>query len=107
MRELETAGYQATVKQENQDPYTNEYYTVFTITDCAVRPSLQERRGMSEANHSLSKCGDIRARMITKEQIMNKIVKLEKEIDEFDELGLVFSRKCTESELKELKQKLI
>ena len=100
MRELETAGYQATVKQENQDPYTNEYYTVFTITDCAVRPSLQERRGMSEV-------GVLRARMITKEQIMNKIVKLEKEIDEFDELGLVFSRKCTESELKELKQKLI
>ena len=32
MRELETAGYQATVKQECQDPYTNEYYTVFTIT---------------------------------------------------------------------------
>ena len=30
------------------------------ITDCAVRPPLQERRGMSEANHSLSKCGDIR-----------------------------------------------
>jgi hypothetical protein len=32
MRELETAGDQATVKQECQDPYTNEYYTVFTIT---------------------------------------------------------------------------
>ena len=32
----------------------------FTVTDCAVRPSLQERRGMSEANRSLSKCGDIR-----------------------------------------------
>lgn len=32
MRELETAGYQATAKQECQDPYTNEYYTVFTIT---------------------------------------------------------------------------
>ena len=31
-----------------------------SITDCAVRPPLQERRGMSEANHSLSKCGDIR-----------------------------------------------
>lgn len=43
---------------------------------------------------------------MTKEQIMNKIVKLEKEIDEFDELGLVFSRKCAESELKEWKQKL-
>jgi hypothetical protein len=36
-----------------------------------------------------------------------QIVKLEKEIDEFNELGLVFSRKCAESELKELKQKLI
>lgn len=32
LRELEKAGYQATVKQEKQDPYTNEYYTVFTIT---------------------------------------------------------------------------
>ena len=30
------------------------------IIICAVRPPLQERRGMSEANHSLSKCGDIR-----------------------------------------------
>jgi hypothetical protein len=30
------------------------------FTYCAVRPPLQERRGMSEANHSLSKCGDIR-----------------------------------------------
>ena len=44
---------------------------------------------------------------MTKEQIMNKIVKLEKEIDEFDELGLLFSRKCAESELKEWKQKQI
>ena len=32
MRELETADYQAVVNQECQDPYTNEYYTVFTIT---------------------------------------------------------------------------
>ena len=31
-----------------------------SITNCVVRPSLQERRGMSEANRSLSKCGDIR-----------------------------------------------
>ena len=28
-----------------------------------VRPPLQERRRMSEANHSLSKCGDIRAQI--------------------------------------------
>lgn len=32
MRELEAAGYQATVKQQKQDPYTNEYHTIFTIT---------------------------------------------------------------------------
>ena len=40
-----------------QEDYDVGYYYV---TDCAVRPPLQERRGMSEANHSLSKCGDIR-----------------------------------------------
>ena len=38
----------------------NYSITPETVTDCAVRPPLQERRGMSEANHSLSKCGDIR-----------------------------------------------
>ena len=38
----------------------NEYSSKPRLTDCAVRPPLQERRGMSEANHSLSKCGDIR-----------------------------------------------
>ena len=37
---------------------SNKYHLIFTY--CAVRPPLQERRGMSEANHSLSKCGDIR-----------------------------------------------
>ncbi len=39
-----------------------EFIKIFTddFTYCAVRPPLQERRGMSEANHSLSKCGDIR-----------------------------------------------
>ena len=37
-----------------------EYCPDSPFTYCAVRPPLQERRGMSEANHSLSKCGDIR-----------------------------------------------
>ena len=34
-----------------------------TLSYAPVRPPLQERRRMSEANHSLSKCGDIRAQI--------------------------------------------
>lgn len=34
------------------------------------------------------------------QELVTKIFKLTKEIDEFDDLGLVFSRKCAESELK-------
>ena len=33
------------------------------LSKAPVRPPLQERRRMSEANHSLSKCGDIRAQI--------------------------------------------
>lgn len=43
---------------------------------------------------------------MTKTQILNKIIKLKKEIEEFDDLGLIFSRKCAETELKELQNKL-
>ena len=36
---------------------------LLNLSYAPVRPPLQERRRMSEANHSLSKCGDIRAQI--------------------------------------------
>ena len=51
----------AVIVPEPENPYDSKALAV--ITYCAVRPPLQERRRMSEANHSLSKCGDIRAQI--------------------------------------------
>ena len=45
-------------------PSTSVILGILTFLSYApVRPPLQERRRMSEANHSLSKCGDIRAQI--------------------------------------------
>lgn len=43
---------------------------------------------------------------MTKIQLQNQITKLKNEIIEFDTLGLLFSKKCAESELKRLNNKL-
>ena len=48
------------IKQLAGQNVESKIVTIGLIIICAVRPPLQERRGMSEANHSLSKCGDIR-----------------------------------------------